>query len=175
MMVNQYQLIRAEALKQTKNDFEDEKPHLKGFVSLTEITEKALSEHDKWDIPQNRQVGWNWRDAINNYKNVNARIELAIWHNQELCGLMLGKASDGKLVVKINYVQGGNFNNPMKGYIVPIATRYAELFANAIGSEWVGIQDPLDEVELIEYYKKLGFDQSDPFDHRNNALYKRLE
>ena len=62
----------------------------------------------------------------------------------------------------------------MKGYIVPISSHCAELFAVAISAEWIGIQDPLEDDELIAYYKKQGFDQKDPFDPRNNALFKHI-
>ncbi|MFV0574027.1 MAG: hypothetical protein ACK5NC_01175 [Vibrio sp.] len=170
-----YQKIRLAALAQTKNDFEELEPDFIGHIDLTEINEDALRFQEQWEIPLNRQIGWNWRQVRNQYRrNHMTRIELAIWHDGELCGLMIGKASYGRLIVKINYIQGGQFENPLKGFVVPIASHYAELFAVAIEANWIGIQDPIDEKELLNYYRRLGFDEQDPFDPRNNALLKRI-
>ncbi|MFA1563037.1 hypothetical protein [Aliivibrio fischeri] len=170
-----YQELRSAALAQTQNEFEEFEPDFVGHVDLTEITEAALQSQELWDIPVNRQIGWDWREVRSQYRrNHMARIELAVWHGDELCGLMIGKASDGKLVVKINYIQGGEVNNPLKGYIVPISSRCAELFAVAIEAEWIGIQDPIDDEDLLNYYQELGFNETDPFDPRNNALFKHI-
>ncbi|QPL52366.1 hypothetical protein [Vibrio navarrensis] len=175
VIANKYQQLRNAALAQTQDEFELLEPDFVGHVDLTEITEDALLSQGEWVIPVNRQIGWDWRIVRNQYRRDHmARLELAVWHDDQLCGLMLGKASEGKLVVKINYVQGGEIDNPMKGFVVPIASRCAELFAVAIEADWVGIQDPIDEDDLINYYRELGFDERDPFDPRNNALFKRV-
>lgn len=175
VIANKYQQLRNAALAQTQDEFELFEADFVGHVDLTEITEDALLSQGEWDIPVNRQIGWDWRIVRNLYRRDHmARLELAVWYGDQLCGLMLGKASEGKLVVKINYVQGGESGNPMKGFVVPIASRCAELFAVAIEADWVGIQDPIDEDDLINYYRELGFDERDPFDPRNNALFKRV-
>lgn len=175
-IANKYRELRLEVLSQTKLDFELVEPNFVGHIDLTEINEPALLSQEKWDIPLNRQIGWDWRTVRNQYRRDHlARIELAVWLDEELCGLMIGKASEGKLVVKINYIQAGEPNHPLKGYIVPIASRCAELFAIAIEAKWIGIQDPLDDEDLLAYYRELGFDSEDPFDHKNNAIFKRVD
>ncbi len=174
-IANKYQQLRLAVLAQTQNEFEQFEADFIGHIDLTEITEDAIRSQDEWDIPVNRQIGWDWRQVRDQYRRDHmARVELAVWHGEELCGLMIGKASEGKLVVKINYIQGGEVENPLKGYIVPIASRCAELFAVAIEADWIGIQDPIDDDDLLNYYRELGFDESDPFDPRNNALFKRV-
>ncbi len=55
---------------------------------------------------------------------------------------------------------------PLKGYILPIASRCAELFAAAINAGWISIQDPIENEDLLHYYHLLGFNQRDPFDPR---------
>lgn len=174
-IANKYQNIRLAVLAQTKNEFEEFEADFIGHIDLTEITEDAIRSQEEWDIPVNRQIGWDWRQVRDRYRRDHmARVELAVWHGEELCGLMIGKASDGKLVVKINYIQGGELENPLTGFIVPIASRCAELFAVAIEADWIGIQDPIDDDDLLNYYRELGFNKSDPFDPRNNALFKRV-
>lgn len=87
---------------------------------------------------------------------------------------MLGKPSTSKMVIKLNFIQGAPYEHSLKGYVVPIAILYAELYASALDVRWLGIQDPLEEPALIDYYHRLGFTRSDPFDPRNNALFKAL-
>ncbi|MFM5659927.1 hypothetical protein [Aeromonas veronii] len=145
-------------------------------LSLRLIDLDALNAQAQWpaEVVRDRQVGWSWSDALRQYRqNHMARIELAIWNGDELCGLMLGKASHGRLVVKVNYLQGSTSpEHALKGWIAAISTRCAELFAGAIGAEWVAIQEPL--AGLIDHYGDLGFTNADPFDPRSSALFKRL-
>ena len=146
-------------------------------LSLKGIDQVALDAQMEWPAEhhEEREIGWTWAGALQQYRqNHRARIELAIWNGDELCGLMLGKASDGRLVVKVNYLQGSTLpGHPLKGWVAVISTRCAEVFANSIGAGWVAIQEPLDA--LIDYYSSLGYSEGDPFDPRNNALFKRLD
>ncbi|OOE35007.1 hypothetical protein [Salinivibrio kushneri] len=175
LITEKYRSLRLAVMKQTQSEFEQLQPDLVDCISLTEINELALIAQKQWHPSLVRQIGWDWRKILQQYRRDHmARLELAIWHHQDLSGLMIGKASEGRLVVKINYIQGGDAVNPLKGYILPIASRCAELFAAAINAGWIGIQDPIENEDLLHYYHQLGFNQRDPFDPRNNALFKRI-
>lgn len=148
-------------------------------IKLTEITTEALKAEQAWKanthLAKSRAIGWDWYEALKVYRrNHAARMELAIWLDENLCGLMLGKPSTSKMVMKLNYIQGAPYEHSLKGYVVPIAILYAELYASALAVRWLGIQDPLEEPALIDYYHRLGFTRPDPFDPRNNALFKAL-
>ena len=107
-IAQKYRAIRQEVLSTTQADFEESIPEFIGHINLTELTERAILAQENWEIPFDREIGWDWRGVRRKYRRDHmARIELAIWHDDELCGLMAGKASDGKLVMKINYIQGG--------------------------------------------------------------------
>jgi hypothetical protein len=116
------------------------------LLSLRPIDQDALDAQAQWPVVDDpdREIGWSWGDACRHYRrNHMARIELAIWNGDELCGLMLGKASEGRLVVKVNYLQGSTLpTHALRGWITDIATRCAELFARAIDADWVAIQEP---------------------------------
>lgn len=173
-----YQRLRSEARNQTYLDIIESLPELTDRLRLTDISQDAIQAQLSWPIHQDpeRVIGWVWSDVVRQYRrNHKARIELAIWYADLLCGLMLGKASQGKLVVKINYLHGLPGDHPLKGVVLPVATRCAELFAAAINAPWVGIQEPLEQDGLIDYYEQLGFDQPEPFDHRNRAIFKRID
>ncbi len=173
-----YQQLRAQILHETLEEFRELMPELAEGLRLKEITENALIAQEQIPEPDDpdRQIGWNWREVRDNYRrNHIARIELAIWYNDQLCGLMIGKASKGRLVFKLNYIQGVGQEHPLKGQIVPIASRCAELFAISIEADWIAIQDPNDNDELLDYYREFGFNMRDPFDPRNNALFRPVE
>lgn len=57
---NKYQQIRLAVLAQTQSDFEQFEPDFIGHIDLTEINEDALRSQDEWEMPVNRQIGWNW-------------------------------------------------------------------------------------------------------------------
>jgi hypothetical protein len=56
---NKYQQIRLAALAQTQSDFEQFEPDFINRIDLTEINEDALRSQDEWEIPVNRQIGWD--------------------------------------------------------------------------------------------------------------------
>lgn len=148
-------------------------------ISLSEINPEALDQQASWGLHEqgSRHIGWSWSEAVRKYRvGYVERLDLAVWHQDTLCGLMLGKVSQGRLVVKINYIQGcPGKQNPLKGMVLPIAVRYLEIYGNMIERcQWIGVQEPLDEPSLIRRYREAGFVHDDPFDPRNNALYRRL-
>lgn len=179
LMQNRYLDLCASIFEKVETETQDVAEELDldfSNLSLRLIDLAALYAQAQWpiDAAHGRQIGWSWSDALRQYRqNYMARIELAIWNGDELCGLMLGKASEGRLVVKVNFLQGSTSpHHALKGWIAAISTRCAELFAEAIGAEWVAIQEPMEG--LIEYYGDLGFTDRDPFDPRSNSLFKRL-
>ena len=175
MANSKYIKINNEIRKKILEELQDIQTLKSLNISLLSITSHALDIHDSLvpSLKISRQIGWKWRDVCKSYrKNHYRRFELSIWSNDILCGLALGKVSKGKLVVKINYIEGME-NSPLSGEIVPIVVRYAELFAVYTDSSWIAIQDPLKE--LIPYYAKFGFIEKDQFDPRNAAIYRKIK
>lgn len=78
-------------------------------------------------------------------------------------------------MVKLNFIQGLPKENPLTGMVVPIADLCADLYAMALDCQWVGIQESMDDPKLIDYYRSLGFTEKDPFDPRNNAMFRRVD
>ncbi len=58
-IANKYQRLRLAVLAQTQDEFEQFEPDFIGHIDLTEITEDAIRSQEKWDIPVNRQIGWD--------------------------------------------------------------------------------------------------------------------
>lgn len=129
-------------------------------VSLSEITEDALAQADKWrsHYPVARHSfipGWSWRKVVSKFRRRPKRIELALWQNTTLCGLAVGRISDGCIVATIHYVESLPLDNPLQGKVVPFIVRYLEAVATHLGCQTVTIEKPVPE--LLAYYKGLGF------------------
>ena len=117
---------------------------------------------------------WKWLDIYTHFKkNHYNRLETAVFVDRKLYGLMIGKISDGKVVLKINFIQKFGSVLDTKGVkLFPILARIAELMALAKGIEYVGIQGPLPQ--LIEYYGKLGYAKNNFTNPKDDSLWKRL-
>lgn len=174
-----YNNLRQEISKQVVTAITQKHSQLNGHLKITPLDIDArLALISQW--PKNpdveRSVGTpeEWIEKIKEYiKKYSARMELAMWHDQNLCAVMLGKVSRKRLTLKINYLEGASNITFLNGFRLEIAILYAEAFASALNIKWVGIQNPYDGV--IPAYKINGYTQPDPFDKKNNALYKEIQ
>ncbi|MGF1850892.1 hypothetical protein L4C44_03255 [Vibrio satsumensis] len=173
-----YTELRLSICSQVEDYFSEEYPELVDHLRLTEIDGTALrAMRDTW-VPHpihSRNVGTleDWRYQLQQYRiSYNSRMELAIWYDDHLCALMLGKVSRRKLTLKITYLQGAYNIDQLIGLRMAIATTYAEAYASALDIAWVGVQDPYEGAEQL--YRDNGFVESDPFDLNNDALFKNI-
>lgn len=173
-----YTQLRLSICEQVTEFFENEHPELKGHLHLTEIDAAALQAmRNTWEPHPiySRNVGTveDWKYTLQQYRiSYNSRMELAIWYDNQLCTLMLGKVSNGKLTLKITYLQGAYNIEQLVGLRLAVATTYAETYASALDIDWVGVQDPYEGAEHL--YRDNGFTISDPFDRNNDALFKNI-
>lgn len=152
-------------------------PELEGLdFEIREICNDALDAQDKWEELEDapRLVGWAWRQLVEQFRRShNSRLDVAIWHNNQLAGLALGKVSAGKLVVRVSYVEGAPAHTPLTGYVFPIVDAYLEQYAVALGVDEIALQDPLEEV--VPYYQEFGYELGDGFDPRNHAMTRSIK
>lgn len=116
----------------------------------------ALRAFEKVWLSHKRRVPWRWKDEVMRWKRSDhSRLELAIWQEGTLCGLMLGKTSKRKTIVYVLGVEGAPYQHPLKGKIIPIAIEVAEAYATLLDAKQVRIVKP--DPALIENYGKLGY------------------
>jgi hypothetical protein len=106
------------------------------------------------DLAQ-RLPKWDWADAILKYRRKPRRVELAIWHKQQLCGLVMGRVSARRIVASIHLIEASPNDHPLSGSITLIATRYLSTLAGVLSCKETSIDRP--EPSLIEWYERLGF------------------
>lgn len=130
-------------------------------VRLTDITPDALQRALSWGDcytslgREHHRPGWDWEKALRKFRRRPRRVELAIWIEDELCGLALGRISDRCVVATIHFIEANPLNHPLTGKLVPVATRYLEVLATSLGAQEISIEQPVPD--LIEYYKSIGF------------------
>ncbi len=144
-------------------------------VQIREIDHLALESQTQWCHAEGQGIGWDWYEIMMLYRRDEVdRVDMAIWADEILTGLALGKVSAGKLVVRVNFLEAnGDKAHPLKGLVFPIVDTWLEQYAVALGAEYIGVQEPYEGVK--DYYRQFGYEDSDPFDPRNNAMVRRVE
>lgn len=133
---------------------------LEPAVALTEISEAVLRQTDAWRslYPSSlltHKPGWSWRRVAEKFRCRPRRIEVALWHDNLVCGLAVGRVSDKRVIATIHFVESLPVANPLKGKVVPFLVRFLEAMSVNLGCEAVSIEQPA--TELIAYYSDIGF------------------
>lgn len=82
--------------------------------------------------------------------------DLAIWFDQELCGLCFANPNQSRQRVKIVRLEGNPAkNHPLKSLIASFTVTAVTHFAQIIGSRQIEIQEPVEGA--IAIYQQLGF------------------
>lgn len=132
-----------------------------GKVRFTDINSNAIGMAMAWRNQystvgkQAHEPAWEWEKEVLRFRRRPRRVELAIWHNVQLCGLVLGRISDKCVVATIHLIEANPNQHPLSSSVAPIATRYLELLATSLEIKEVSVEAPIPE--LISFYKKLGF------------------
>lgn len=130
-------------------------------VGLKDIDSNAIQAAESWrsgyaEVDRaTHEPGWDWAKQLKKFRRRPRRVELAIWVDEHLCGLALGRISDRCIVATIHFLEGNPIDNPLQGKVIPIATRYLEVLALGLGCKEASVELPLPD--LISVYKEMGF------------------
>lgn len=129
-------------------------------VRLSDINASALQQASLWSQNYNKtrihhKPGWDWKVEVAKYRRRPKRVELAIWVDQTLCGLVLGRVSDQRVVASIHLLESNPAQHHLMGNIALIATRYLDAFAVILDCKETSVELPVPA--LIEFYMDLGF------------------
>jgi hypothetical protein len=114
-----------------------------------EIWVPTMPEGEEWS-------DWDWEVEMNNWKGEMARFELAIWSDDQLCGLAVGKPSRRRQCLGIHGLQGSPVEyHPLKSKIMLIVIEAAEKYAAALGCLELRFMNPL--AGMVSQYEKHGF------------------
>ena len=103
-----------------------------------------------------RLVDWDWEDQQRRWRRRRPSYwEMAIWHKQTLCGLVIGGPSRRRSRLYVEGIEGNPEPHPLKTHIVRVALLGSERYAEAIGCKEVWIVDPAEG--LLDLYKNFGY------------------
>ncbi len=82
-----------------------------GIEPLLRLTGIDLDALDAWETTWPRPYsgkddGWDWRQVVVRLRKRPARVEVAVWFGDELCGLVGGRLSERREVVRIDLLEG---------------------------------------------------------------------
>lgn len=170
---DKYRNIRAIAYEITMEElpYQD-----KSSIVLSEITDSAIFSFNSLSRNLERKVDWDWKFGAQMYRNrYPNRFELAVWYNNTVCGLSLGRPSYNGTRVRLDFIERVSGVNALKGRVTPIAVTAYEVYARLINASQVRIINPAQA--LITYYSSLNyvFVKGSNTSENPDYLYKTLE
>lgn len=98
---------------------------------------------------------WDWKVLWNDFSNKACRVDVAVWVDDSLYGLAIGRVSRRRVVATIHYLQRSPLI-PQPGISLGrVATAFLIALAEELGCKEIAVDRPLEA--LIDYYKNLGF------------------
>ncbi|CAG8865232.1 hypothetical protein PS726_04964 [Pseudomonas fluorescens] len=121
-------------------------------VRFEPIDTRALNAFVLWEDPHfswNEVVGWKAREPL--------ALDIAIWFDDELCGMCFANPNNSRLRMRIVRLEGRPKEaHPLRNRIATLALIAIEQYAQLIGCRFLEVQEPL--VGAVSIYQQLGFD-----------------
>lgn len=126
-------------------------------LTITDITLRAINAFkSQWDH-RARRHSWAWDQEVLIWRKKRpSQWEMAIWHKQTLCGLVVGGPSRRRSRLYVEGIEGNPSSHPLKGHIIAIALLASERYAEHIRCKELWLVDP--EEELLDSYRSAGYD-----------------
>jgi hypothetical protein len=125
-------------------------------LTVTAITTRAVEAYETQWNQSARLVSWDWGRQVELWRAKRPSYwEMAVWHKQKLCGLVVGGPSRRRKRLYVEGIEANPEENPLKTNIIPVALLAAEQYAVAIGCNEVWLVCPPDE--LFPIYEKTGY------------------
>lgn len=124
---------------------------------MDDIDNKALVQSRLWASIPERKVDFNWEADYSIYrKRYPKRFELAIWYQNRLESLALGRPSYKGTRVRLELVERVAVNSMLKGRAFAITELSLIAYAELLGAEEVRIMQPINK-SVRDYYIQNGY------------------
>ncbi|SHG28832.1 hypothetical protein SAMN04487965_3697 [Microbulbifer donghaiensis] len=149
-----YSAYRSEVFKHVKETLTYSDSHL---ITLADINQRALAQARLWATIPGREVDFNWeRDCQLYRKRYPKRFELAIWYQNRLESLALGRPSYNGSRVRLELVERIAGHSYLKGRVFLITELSLIAYASLLGAEEIRIMEPINE-SVKNYYVSRGY------------------
>ena len=119
-------------------------------VRFEPIDALALSAFELWENPH-----FCWREIAAWKSREPLSLDIAIWFEEQLCGLCFVNPNKSRQRIRIVRLEGRPGAHPLKKRIAVLAMMAIDEFAQIIGSKCIEVQEPIQGA--IPVYTKLGF------------------
>lgn len=151
-----YRELREKAHRSTVMKFREIGDSKFAHLTITPITPHALGALNSQWTQSERLVSWVWEEQANLWRKKRpSHWEMAIWHKQTLCGLVLGGPSRRRSRLYVEGIEGHPVGNPLKAQIIPIALSASERYAESVGCKEVWLVEPAES--LLDLYQRAGY------------------
>jgi hypothetical protein len=149
-----YRDYRAEVFKSVKQVLNYPDSNL---INLRDIDTAALVQARLWEQLPERQVDFNWeQDSKIFRKRYPKRFELAIWHQNRLESLALGRPSYNGSRLRLELIERLAVNSWLKGRAFLITELCLIAYGNLLGADEVRVMEPISE-GVKNYYISRGY------------------
>ncbi len=148
-----YTAIRKAVIEELNKDFySSNQRSLKAKL----IDASALAQSERWNSSSKRKVDWEWVKGYSSFKfRYPKRFEMALWHNNVLASLSLGRPTYQGSKLRLDFIEG-NPDRP-DGIKVFEPTFLAMVgYAQALGARELRIMNPINS-DVRHYYERFGF------------------
>jgi hypothetical protein len=126
-------------------------------LRLSVIDQTALAAwQDQWRPNSSWPGGWNWREQRLRIRSTLNRFEVALWSEQTLCGLAIGKPSKGPSHLAVRLLEGNPAaQHPLKGAVAECVTEAGISYGRLLGKAQLRLLQPLPGA--LPTYRRLNF------------------
>lgn len=130
-------------------------------IRLESITLAALKTYQEVWLLHERHVDWDWPSEIDLWRRkCVSRLEMSVWHENHLCGLLIARTSSNKKALYIEGIEGAPYNHPLKGLVIPICVAASEGYAAMLEAKEIRIVEP--DPAVRQAYVELGYTIESP-------------
>lgn len=98
-----------------------------------------------WKNHPTRKVSWPWDRLIWDRPKEPSRFELAVWADERLCGLALGRTSPSRSHCSLHFVEGApDALHPLKGRVLAAVLTALDQYCLAIGAREMRVVEPFE-------------------------------
>lgn len=125
-------------------------------LRLDSVTPTAIRTYREVWLLHERRVNWDWPGEIEAWRRkCPARLEMSVWHEHHLCGLLIARTTNSKKTLYIEGIEGAPYSHPLKGLVIPVCIEAAEAYASMIQATEVRVQAP--DPAVVPAYCELGY------------------
>lgn len=151
-----------------------------GVLRLTTIDDNATRAwKSQWKGRSRKHAhgAWDWQNLVSKRARSCKRFDVAVWGEDVLCGLSVGKLTRGKKTVRMDYLEACPTAHPLEKRITMIVVAVALSVAKKVGAQHVAIFNPIKDKEekVLKHYQSYGFTQRMLYGRfLKNVLYKEV-